>query len=265
MRKAIQWLAIATIGTSVQGALIKYTFNDADMYAAETQGMSDAVVSSISYTQGSAYSGNGDSTVGRESNVANDNFFAISSFDVGPDSSAYDNTQSYFSFAVTAGSGALDFSSSTCSMDLTAIRDDLGSGYAVTAYLFYNKNSTGWSAVGSQQRVASGGTTRIHAMNSDLYDASTDFHLAQYGLDAGAEVTEGVRTLSLSELGTLSSGDSIEFAVFVYDSRNNASTYYAGIDDIGIDGLTVIPEPTTLGLFSISSIGLVVLRHFHMK
>ncbi len=270
MKKRILTIALVAIGmvAGVQAALVNYTFDQANVMNAQMTGTAGMSASAIAYTQGTT-SGTGDSAVSYESNVAGDNLFALCSRDLGVDpgsSFAYDANQSRFQFTLTPDAGnALDFSSAVLSLDMIGISDNTATTYDIYARYFYSVNGGAWVSSTTVRRgldadLAGSGVVD-HAADTTLFNNSTDAALAGYALDSGASVFESKEGWQLNTLGQLNADDSIEFAVFMFDTRAANANFYAGADDIQVQGFNVVvPEPATIGLLGIGALVSVMVR-----
>lgn len=242
--------AMTALTVTSHAALINYTFDEANPLAAYKENTTGITVSQIAYLQGVKSDAAKAAGVAYPTNAPTDNMFAVCSTDLGAAITNYTSDASRLTFdvAVNAG-GAMDFSSASLSVDLAAIN---GSGLAsrTNLRLAYNINDAGW-VTGAQRSVETTNVTSI-PMNAVLFDASTDALLGGYVLAPEALVHKANVTWSLSELGSFSPGDVVQFAILMYDSRDHQH-FYTGVDNIKIDGLTVIPEPATLGIFIVGS------------
>ena len=250
---------MAALTITSYAALINYTFDEANPLAAYQENTAGATVSDIAYVQGTLSDATKAAGVVYQSNVPADNMFTACSLDIGPSISVYATDVSRLEFDVTANTGAsMNFSSATLSVDLAGITDKTLS-YKTNLRLAWNVNNSGW-VTSVQKQIDTTNVVASGSVNTLLYDNSTDVLLGGYAMAAGAaNIYEGSFSWSLAALGSLSAGDSVEFAVLMYDARDTAS-YYTGIDNIKIDGLTVVPEPATLGIFVIGASSILCIR-----
>jgi hypothetical protein len=234
---------IMTMAVTSSAALINYTFDESNVYAATLVDATGVILSDISYVQGSQSDTSTVAGVAYESNISTDNMFVVCSLDTGASITSYstDVSRLEFSLAVDSGTTA-DLSAATLSLDLSGITDKT-LVYRTNLRLAYNVNGAGW--VTDVQKQVDTSLVASNLMDTVLFDDSTDALLEGYGLASGAFVHEDSFSWSLSVLGTLSSGDVVEFALLIYDQRN-ATSYYTAIDNIQISDLVVETSSATL-------------------
>lgn len=218
---------------------VAYTFDGPQIYAAAVDGMSGVLASDITYIQGTAASGAGESTVAYRPTDPVNRFFAMSSRDIDRPTDLYDETHSRFVFQLSAEPDmAMDFRGATISMELLGMVDG-PDAYTVSAYVSHNINGSGWVSPGVQQRLRHIEHDTAETMGSILYDAATDQPLAGYGLSAEANLYRRTVFWSLDSVGIVDPGSTVEFAVFVFDTANGHMKYYAGADEFRMEGLRV--------------------------
>jgi hypothetical protein len=239
-------IEIDNVGSAVtlpteNNAAVNFTFDESNALAAATSGeMEDTVVSAISYVQGTSASGAGDSAVAYESNVPEDNLFAISSRDIDGANAAYQPNDSRFEFSLTAGKKGLFFNNGEFSFDLIAMNAS-ESYYNVFSRMFYSVNGGDWTVLPvSAEDYYAVRTGPIytgdvdHILNTNLFADVTD-ELLVYSVDAEADVYTQTFTSDMSGIGILEAGDEVEFALFVWDNRDGNLAHYAGVDNVKID------------------------------
>lgn len=239
---------------------VLYTFDRLNPMMPTTAQIGSLDVSEISYTQGTIQSGGGYSDVAYESNVPEDNLFAISSADIDTANTAYQPADSRFQFSLTAGAvEVVDFSGATLSFDLFAMNAS-ANNYIVNARLFYNVDGAGWIDLsGVYHNITTLTATPDHTLNTELYADSTDAVLTG-SIYAEADVYKTQFSVDLDSIGVLSGGETVEFALFVWDNVDGNASYYTGVDNIAVDGFAVTPPDVgtiTLDLLSEQS-GFVV-------
>lgn len=244
-----------------RAGVVNYTFDEAGgALLAQQSDIGNTSVSLVTYTQGTEASGAGSSSVAYESNVPSDNLFAISSADIGGANASYQANDSRLEFDLTVGVGeTMSFSTATLDFDLLAMDASEAFDIVVNARLFYNINGAGWQdASGGYHQVKTASDPLDHTLNTSLYADFTDALLVD-SVTAGADVYESSFSVGLSAIGTLNAGDNVEFALFVWDSGTSDNTsFYAGVDNVKLDAVSVVPEPATVGLLGFSC-GLVML------
>lgn len=243
---------IVTLPTA-NNAAVNYTFDGSNTLAAVASAeVEDTVVSEISYHQGTTASGAGDTVVAYESSVPEDNLFAISSRDIDGSNLAYQNNDSRLEFSMTAGKKGLFFNNGLFSFDLIGVN----SGtlvYTVTSRMFYSVNGGGWTALpvpeGENYYIVRTGSTYTntvdHTLNTNLFADATDALLSA-SVAAEADVYTQSFAVDMNGVGTLNEGDTVDFALFVWDNKDGNATFYAGVDNIKIDfasGAEDLPPP----------------------
>ena len=217
---------------------IAYKFDDYTATSSNMPAPSEVEVSSIAYLQGTT-SGSGDSTVAYPANNSSDKFFAISSRDIGADYAGYRTNDSCLSFSIAVQTNYLvNLSGSVFSFTLKGMTNG-GSSYTLHTRLYYciNPNNGGdWIPVDGQTTMAVTSSIPIAV----LYNDTTKQQLDGYELTSAKVRT---RTLShtLPDI-SLQKYDTIKFALCIFDTRNDNTTYYAGVDNISLTGFRAVPE-----------------------
>lgn len=215
--------------------------------------------SEIQYIQGSEQSGGGASEIAYESNVPGDNLFAVSSADIGGANLSYQATDSRLEFSLTVELGSADFTGVNLTYDLFNM-NATENIYRINSLAFYSIDGTSWVRLADAfQYIVNNDASSYdatHVLNNELYADSTDTNLTGSIL-AGATVYEKQVSYDLSDLGKLTEGDTVKFAVFLWDNGVNGSlSYYAGVDNIQLNGIAVGPIEVVseiLGFSSVSS------------
>ncbi|MFA5689241.1 MAG: sulfatase-like hydrolase/transferase [Kiritimatiellales bacterium] len=219
---------------------VTYTFAGPDTCKARLEQMNGVAVSEVAYIQGTAASGGGLSAPAYRLADPENRLFALSSRDIADPVAAYDETHSRFVFSLTAAPDvSIDFRAASLSMTLLGMVADTNA-YTVSAYIAYNINQTGWVSQGIRQRVRNVEYDRTDTMGSVLYDAQTGAPLSEYGLPPEANVYARTVSWSLAQADAMAPGSTVEFAVFVFDDKNGNARYYAGADNICVDGIQII-------------------------
>lgn len=224
---------------------ITYTFDGTNVYAPQSRGAESVTVSDIEYVQGTVFSGAGDSSVAYESNVPTNNLFALSSLDIGGTVSAFTTTASRFAFDLSVNEGSsINFADTSLDLDLIGIRRaDQVVSYTVTAVLAYQINDDEWVYLyDDRKQVTVNGSDPL--VNQVLYSDLTDSPVGGY-ITGSANMDRTAVCWDLNGLGTVSAGDQVHFALFVFDGRNNNAVWWAGVDNLTISGIL---HPLTLNL-----------------
>lgn len=173
-----------------------------------------------------------------------------------PTNAQFNSHTSYVEFTVTPGAGQqLDFSAAQFSLNFGTFV-----GVGSTAQLT-NRVALGYriNGTGDFTMLASS----VTAM-APVYVAAPNNWTGQASFDTNAEsfvIVENSLLQGLSEIPALTANDTITFRVILGDSGTTGTALTATsnvrgghIDAISVSGFNVIPEPSVLGIMSLSSL-----------
>jgi len=144
------------------------------------------------------------------------------------------STDDYFGFTVTANGGD-DLDLSTLTFDLTLGSNGGAQDVRFAYNVFASKDGGAFASVAS-------GFTAEH----DSFTPGPDFLLP-------------VET-KVIDLSGLADANQYEFRIALGDDGDNESSASAFVQGIKLDGVTVVPEPATMGLLAIGGVGVLLRR-----
>lgn len=161
---------------------------------------------------------------------------------------------------LTAGE-YLNFSGATLSLDVSVYSDGASVMDSIGLYAIIGGAT---NSIGEVQTVTN--PTGTTGSTLDMYNVGTTTRATGWGLTASTtSVIDQNVSFDLSSLGALATDQSVEFKVTGLVNKNNTSNFNSSFDNYVVDGVSVIPEPATLGL--IAAMGgtlLFVRRRFMM-
>lgn len=252
--------SVAVLSVSVHAATVTYNF---DAGLGDSTSGSDLTAGTVSYAVGTQSGGSPDSSerAWDQDTTSGDYLLNLGQRGLGNSGVADVNLTTtaaatvQFSLSPNSG-GILDFSASTLSFNQSMYADV---GTVDFAYKVWADTGGGFVAVGTLQTMgtftyASGTENRLKQTNesTDL----PDFLLT----DGSIESQHTAFNFDISSLGALGVDQSVTFALAISTDRNNQFNYGNGIDDLTVNNISAVPEPSSAALLGLGGLALILRR-----